>query len=180
MMRFRPMDRTRGKKFYFQPSKQPNNASGRASYRRSLSLPEPHAGRSTRLLVHASPNDQSAAPSNTTSFNRNCPGSAESDGNPPRLGSHPGVENKNDSVVRNMITAPALPSADAFADQCRSPIKIAIATSTTPSKSENVCTLRNPYNQLIKGLFATMGSIPFASYPVNFIRPIQPITKTRP
>jgi hypothetical protein len=33
---------------------------------------------------------------------------AESDGNPPRLGSHPGVENKNDSVVRNMITAPAL------------------------------------------------------------------------
>jgi hypothetical protein len=38
-------------------------------------------------------------------------------------GSHPGVENKKESVVRNMSTAPALPSADALADQGRRPIK---------------------------------------------------------
>src|SRR5712671_6477144 len=132
------------------------------------------------LLVQASPNDHIAAPSNTTSFNRNCPGRAESEGNPPRLGSHPGVESKKESVVRNMSTAPPLPSADALVDQCRRPIKIAIATSTTPSARENARSVRKPYIQPINGLFATRGCIPFASYSVNFIRPIQPITKTRP
>src|SRR5262249_48120362 len=59
-------------------------------------------------------------------------------------------------------------------------LKIAIVTSTTPSKFENVCTLRKLYIQLINGLCVTKGSIPFASYPVNFIRPIHPTTNTRP
>src|SRR5260221_7576864 len=38
---------------------------------------------------------------------------------------------------------------------------------------------RKVYIQPINGLCATKGSIPFVSYPVNFIKPIQPITNTR-
>src|SRR6476660_9335385 len=112
------------------------------------------------LLAQASPSDHNAAPSNTTSFKRNCPGRAESAGNPPRLGSHPGVESKKERVVKNMSTAPALPTTDALADQGRRPIKIAIATSTTPKTFENARTVRKAYIQLINGLRATRGSIP--------------------
>src|ERR1700745_1838172 len=67
-------------------------------------------GKVLALLVQASPNDHMAAPSKTTSFKRNCPGRAESEGNPPRLGSHPGVENKKESVLRNMRTPTPIPS----------------------------------------------------------------------
>ena len=66
----------------------------------------------TRQGVHeakASPKDHVAALSRTTSFIRNRPTDPESAGKPPRLGSHPGVENKNESVVRNVSTAPELP-----------------------------------------------------------------------
>src|SRR5258707_611609 len=135
-----------------------------------------------RLLtdVRDSPSDHIAAPSNTRSFSRNCPGIAESAGNPPRLGSHPGVENKNESVVRNIATARALPTADAFGDQGRRAINNAMATSTTPNPSENCRTLRKWYIHPINGLCATSGWIPFASYPVNFIKPIQPTTSTSP
>ncbi len=45
------------------------------------------------------------------SFNRNPPTAPESAGKPPRLGSHPGVENKNVKVVKNVSTATALPKA---------------------------------------------------------------------
>src|SRR5260370_19947935 len=69
--------------------------------------------------VSDSPSDHIAAPSNTTPLSRNCPGNAESAGKPPRLSSHPGVENKNESVVRNISTDPALPIADAFRDHGR-------------------------------------------------------------
>src|SRR5229473_923059 len=87
--------------------------------------------------LKASPRDHIAPPSSTTSFNRNCPGSAESAGKPSRLGSHPGVENKNESVVRNISTAMALPMAHAFGDQARRAINIAMPISTTPSPAEN-------------------------------------------
>src|SRR5262245_58283052 len=70
----------------------------------------------------ASPSDQTAAPSSTTSFSRNCPGMADKAGNPPRLGSHPGVEKRKLSVVRNITTAIALPRAAIFADHARSAI----------------------------------------------------------
>src|SRR5258708_1626582 len=88
---------------------------------------------------------------------------------PPRLGSHPGVENKNESVVRNITTARALPTVDVFGDHGRRAIKMAMATSTTPNPAENCRTLRKWYIHPINGLCATSGWIPFASYPVNFI-----------
>src|SRR5258708_19524104 len=59
--------------------------------------------------VSDSPSDHIAAPSNTTSLSRNCPGNAEREGKPPTLGSHPAVENKNHSVVINITTATPLP-----------------------------------------------------------------------
>ena len=49
-----------------------------------------------------SPNNQMEAPSNTISFNKNCPGTTAKAGNPPKLGSQPGVENRKLSVVRNI------------------------------------------------------------------------------
>ena len=110
-----------------------------------------------------SPNDQIDAPSKTISFNKNCPGTTAKAGNPPKLGSQPGVENRKLSVVRNITIASTLPIADTRgASQC-SPIITAIAISTTPSKFENPCTLRNPYSHPINGLFATSGWMPFAS-----------------
>src|SRR5258708_39926465 len=115
--------------------------------------------------VSDSPSDHIAAPSNTTSLSRNCPGIAESAGNPPRLGSHPGLENKNESVVRNITTARTLPTADAFGDQGRRAINNAMATSTTPNPSENCRTLRKGSIPPINGLCPTSGSLPFASYP---------------
>lgn len=90
-----------------------------------------------------SPNDQMDAPSNTISFNKNCPGTTAKAGNPPKLGSQPGVENKKLRVVKNISIASVLPIADTRGDSQRIPIMIAMAISTTPSKSENPCTLRN-------------------------------------
>src|SRR6266852_4350984 len=87
--------------------------------------------------VKASPNDHIAAPSKTTSFSRNCPTAPERAGKPPRLGSHPGVENKNESVVTNMSTATALPIAQAFRDQGRRAINIAMEISTIPNPAAN-------------------------------------------
>src|SRR5262249_27307382 len=117
----------------------------------------------------ASPSDHIAAPSRTTSFSKNSPGVWETAGKPPRLGSHPGVENKNESVVRNISTARALPIADAFLDQGRRAIKIAMTTSTTPNPAANCRTVHMLYTQPKNGLFATSGSMFCASYPVNFI-----------
>lgn len=131
-------------------------------------------------LAQASPNDHIAAPSNTTSLIKNCPTDAESAGNPPRVGSHPGVENRKESVVRNISIAAALPKADALADQCRSPIRIAVQISKTPSPIEKLRIDKKSYTQLMNGLFATRDDIPFASYKVNFIRPIHTSTSTRP
>src|SRR5260370_12633570 len=87
--------------------------------------------------VSDSPSDHIAAPSNTTSLSRNCPGNAERAGKPPRLGSHPGVENKNERVVRNISTATALPIVHAFRDQGRRAISIAMEISTIPNPAAN-------------------------------------------
>src|SRR6266446_6814429 len=132
--------------------------------------------RPSRHEVKASPSDHIAAPSRTTSFSRNCPTAPERAGKPPRLGSHPGVENKNESVVRNISTATALPIAHAFRDQGRRAINIAIEISTTPNAAANCRTVHTRYIQPNNGLCATT----CASYPVNFIMPIQLMTSANP
>src|SRR5438093_10440951 len=115
------------------------------------------------IAFSASPSDHTAAPSSTTSFSRNCPGTTDRAGKPPRLGSHPGVENRKLSVVRNIITAIALPTAATRADSGRTAIMTATATSTVPRRFENACTLRKRYIQPMKGLLATRGWMPAAS-----------------
>src|SRR5262249_44399217 len=90
----------------------------------------------------ASPNVQSAIPSRARSLMRNCPGSAERAGKPPRLDSHtPGVVMRKLRVVRNIPTARALPRAAARGENGRRAIRSAMATSTTPSPAEKPRTL---------------------------------------
>src|SRR5438034_11845225 len=137
-------------------------------------------GHQVLAALSASFSDHTAAPSRTTSFRRNCPGRTDRAGKPPRLGAHPGVENRKLSVVRNIITAIALPTAATRADSGRITIMTATAISTVPRRFENPCTLRKRYIQPMKGLLATRGWIPAASYGVNFIAPIQPTPSTRP
>jgi hypothetical protein len=139
-------------------------------------VPDDHASGAGSFAVMASPSDHNSAPSRTTSFSKNCPTAPERAGNPPRLGSQPGVENKNESVVRNIRTATVLPIVHALADQCRRQIKIAIHNSTMPNAVANCRTVRMSYCQPINGLCATRGCIPLASYSVNFISPIQAMT----
>ena len=81
---------------------------------------------------------------------------AERAGNP-SVGSHPGVEKRKLIVVRNIATAVALPTAATRGDHGRAAIIAAIAISTMPRQAENARTLKTPYIQLIKGLFATKG-----------------------
>src|SRR5436309_6968429 len=95
-------------------------------------------GHHGRMAFSAAPSDQTAAPSSTTSFSRNCPGTTDSAGKPPRLGSQPGVENRKLSVVRNIITAIALPAAATLADRGLAAIITATASSTDPRRFENV------------------------------------------
>ncbi len=106
---------------------------------------------------YASPQVQMAAPSRTTSLIKNCPTEEESAGKPPRLGSHPGAENRNERVVRNMNTAAALPTADARGNHGRRAINAAMAIYNMPSPVENSRTDRMLYIQPIKGLLATRG-----------------------
>src|SRR5262249_27265902 len=132
------------------------------------------------LTCQASPSVQSEIPSKARSLMRNWPGSADRAGKPPRLGSHtPGVVTRKLRVVRNMPTASRLPSAQARGANGRAAMSNAMPTSTTPSTAENPRTLMSPYTQLSSGLLATNGRIPSASYPVNFMRPIQPTTTTK-
>jgi len=72
---------------------------------------------------------------------RNSPTSRDSARKPPSVGSYPGVENKNDKVVRNMSTAPALPMAVAMGDQCRRAINVAMMSSTPPLTAMNCRTV---------------------------------------
>src|SRR5262249_22353869 len=116
------------------------------------------------LACQASPSDQSEIPSRAKSLIRNCPGFPERAGKPPALDSQtPGVVNRKLRVVRNIPTARALPSAEARGTSGRAAMRIAVATSTTPSTAEKPRTLMNPYTQFISGLLATNGRIPSAS-----------------
>ena len=78
------------------------------------------------------PSDQIDAPSNTISFSKNCPGTTAKAGNPPKLGSQPGVENKKLRVVKNISIASMLPIADIRRGSQCIPIITAMAISTTP------------------------------------------------
>src|SRR5260370_37347211 len=78
--------------------------------------------RPSRHEVKASPSDHIAAPSRTTSFSRNCPTAPERAGKPPRLGSHPGEENKNERVVMNTIPPIALQHSPSSLDQSHTQI----------------------------------------------------------
>ena len=76
---------------------------------------------------------------------RNCPGIPERAGKPPALGSQtPGVVTRKLRVVRNIPTARALPTTDARGENGRAAMRIAMATSTTPSTAEKPRTLMKP------------------------------------
>src|SRR5262249_50506944 len=97
------------------------------------------------LAFQDSPSDQSEIPSKAKSLRRNCPGFPERAGKPPALGSHtPGVVARKLSVVRNIPTARALPRADARGENGRAAMRIATATSITPSTAEKPRTLIGP------------------------------------
>src|SRR5436305_6698695 len=116
------------------------------------------------LTCQASPSVQSEIPSRARSLMRNCPGTAERAGKPPRLGSQtPGVVTRKLRVVRNIPTARALPRAEARGQNGRAAMSSAMVTSTTPSMAEKPGTLMSPYTQLISGLLAMNGRIPSAS-----------------
>ena len=87
---------------------------------------------------------------------------ADRAGNPPRLGSQPGVVTRKLSVVRNMPDARALPTAEPIGHTGRSAMSKPMAISTTPSSVENRPTLTSRYTQPISGLFATNGWMPSA------------------
>src|SRR5436190_20768304 len=112
-------------------------------------------GHQVLAALSASFSDHPAAPGRTTSFGRNCPGRTDRLGKPPRLGSHPGVENRKLSVVRNIITAMPLPRAATRAETGRNPIMAAIAISTLPRRFENPWTLKTRYVYPMSGLLAT-------------------------
>jgi hypothetical protein len=69
-------------------------------------VPRPERAASASPAVHR------ATPSSTMSLSTNCPGIAERAGNPPALGSQPGVVIRKVRVVRNMPAANPLPVAD--------------------------------------------------------------------
>src|SRR5262249_31838075 len=97
------------------------------------------------LAFQASPSVQREIPSRARSLMRNCPGSADSAGKPPRLGSQtPGVVMRKLRVVRNIPTARALPRAEARGQNARAAMSMATATSATPSRAEKPRTLMSP------------------------------------
>ena len=59
---------------------------------------------SARTYASESLSDQIDAPSNTISFNKNCPETTAKAGNPPKLGSQPGDENKKLRVVKTSVS----------------------------------------------------------------------------
>jgi len=91
------------------------------------------------------------------SFNRNCPGAGDKKGKPKPCCKTGGVENKKLNVSRKVITAIALPTAEARTDQGRAAISTALVTSITPIRLEAAWTLNTLYIQLMNGLFATKG-----------------------
>ena len=86
----------------------------------------------TRRLMRASPSSQTAAASSTASFTKNCPGTTESAGNPPRLGSQTGAENRKLSVITKVAIAPNAPAMAALGKRVPAMINAAVAISNPP------------------------------------------------
>src|SRR5581483_1502337 len=114
------------------------------------------------LLANESPSVNNAAPNNTVSLSRNPP-EPDSAGNPPRLFSQPGSENKNVSVAKKVKTARTLPTADSFPDNGLIAISAAAVSSVTPMTLEVACRLKALYIQFMKGLVSTRALMPAAS-----------------
>src|SRR5215467_9127463 len=108
-----------------------------------LDCARPHHG---SVAFSESPRIQTDVPKSTMSLSRNCPGIADNAGKP-RVGSHPGVEKRNERVVANIPIARMLPIADAFANAGRRAINVAVVISITPSILEKSRTLRKSYIQ---------------------------------
>jgi hypothetical protein len=90
----------------------------------------------------------------------------------------PGVEKRNDRVVKKVQTASALPIAAARAEMGRAARSTAVASSLMPIAFEAPCSLKMPYSQLMKGLFDTSGLTAAASAAVNFNAPKSTKTAT--
>jgi hypothetical protein len=68
---------------------------------------------------------------------RNWPGEAERAGKPSEGSMTSGVENRKLSVVRNMPTVKALPTAESLAEKGRAAISMAVKSSVAPRITEN-------------------------------------------
>lgn len=119
--------------------------------------------------VDASPSDHIAAPSKTKPFEQELAWHSRKRRKATETLLPTGRRKQNDSVVRHISIAARLPMAQAYGDHARSAINLAMATSTTPNPSENCRTVQMWYIQHSIGLCRTSGSMPCASYPVNFI-----------
>lgn len=90
-------------------------------------------------------------PSRIISFSRNPPIS-DMYGKPKSSCQTPGVVRKKLSVVRNSPTAIALPTAEAFAENGRSAISVAILISAIPNMFDTPWVLEIECSQLVSGL----------------------------
>jgi hypothetical protein len=88
--------------------------------------------------------------------------------------------NRKLMVATNRTMASRLPRIDTLGHHGLTASNTAAATSNTPSRAENVLTEKMSYIQLISGLSDTRGSMPLASYSMNFSTPNQASTTTRP
>ncbi len=79
-----------------------------------------------------------------------------------------------------MRSASRLPATETLGHHGLTASNTAAAISKTPSRAENVDTEKTSYTQLIKGLSDTSGTMPSASYLMNFRPPYQASTMTRP
>src|SRR6516162_5722074 len=102
------------------------------------------------MAFSESPRIQTDAPNSTISLSRNWPGNADMAGKP-RLGSHPGVEKRNETVVAKSPIARTPPIADALGNAGRRAINVAVVISITPSILEKSRTLRKSYIQPTAG-----------------------------
>src|SRR5258707_10626587 len=109
--------------------------------------PYPHP----RVAGYASEAVQNEAPSRTRSLIRNCPASPRT-GKPYLNCAAPGVENRKLTVSRKVTIAATLPTNDAFGENGRSAMRVAVAISMAPITLETPCTLSRLYVHDIRGL----------------------------
>lgn len=101
-------------------------------------------------------------------------------GTPSTVLKTPGVVNKKLNVVRKVITERILPKNPAFFQKKESKRQIAAIISILPIIFETPYTEVILYNQLIRKLFLTKDSIPFASVGANLKLPIHNKTIASP